>query len=177
MKHIKTRGGEGGKPWQWTHTHGGREKRKTNFIVQNKSNLPWFVCSYSFGFCYRSEWKVGQGHRFCLDWVLWGEGSRVRRMALSKGALSALKKRTAAVQENDIRRRSSMQLEERPTFLCAMTNREVVCPYALFFCLFHNYCKMCSFCLQSKTASTSSKQRGCLPERDFQQHRARWSQK
>lgn len=25
-----------------------------------------------------------------------------------------------------------MQLEERPTFLCAMTNREVVCPYALF---------------------------------------------
>lgn len=60
----------------------------------------------------------------------------MRRMALSKGALSALKKRTAAVQENDIRRRSSMQLEERPTFLCAMTNREVVCPYALFFFFF-----------------------------------------
>lgn len=40
----------------------GKKKNKCfHFFVQNKSSLPCFVCLQSFGFCYRSEWRVGQG--------------------------------------------------------------------------------------------------------------------
>lgn len=56
-----------------TRTVEGKKEKQT--IVQNKSNRPWFVCSESLGICYRSEWKVGQEDRFCLDWVLRGRAA------------------------------------------------------------------------------------------------------
>lgn len=50
-----------------------------------------------------------------------------------------------------------MQLEERPTFLCAMTNREVVCPYALFFSTTTVRC-VASVCRAKQQVQVASKE-------------------
>lgn len=42
-----------------TQVRSGREKEKHTFFCAK--SLPYFVCLQSFGFRYRSEWKVGQG--------------------------------------------------------------------------------------------------------------------
>lgn len=84
----------------------------------------------------------------------------MRGTGLSKGVPTTLN-RTAAEQEHNIRRRTSMQLGETHIPVCHDKQRG--CVSMLFF---YNYCKMCSFCLGSKTASTSSKQRGC-PQKTF----------
>ena len=74
---------------------------------------------------------------------------------LNKGVPTVLN-RTAAEQEHNIRRRTSMQLGETHIPVCHDKQRG--CVSMLFF---YSYCKMCGFSLGSKTASTSSKQRGC----------------
>lgn len=92
-----------------------------------------------------------------------GEGSRVRRMALSKGALSALKKDCCSARKQHTEEIEHATRGETHIPMCHDKQRGCVSICSFF----HNYCKMCSFCLQSKTASTSSKQRGCLPKRVF----------
>lgn len=97
-----------------------------------------------------------------------GEGSRVRRMALSKGALSALKKKDCC----SARKRHTEEIEhatrgETHIPMCHDKQRGCVSIRSFFFCcfvFFHNYCKMCSFCLQSKTANTSKQAKRVPPE-------------
>lgn len=90
-------------------------KRKTHFFSVQKV-FP-ILCAYNHsGLAIEVSGKLGRG-RFCLDWVLWGEGSRVRRRGLSKGVLTALN-RTAAEQQHHIRRRTSMQLGETHIPMC-----------------------------------------------------------
>lgn len=150
-------------PWDTdrvkSQARSGREKRKTNVLifVQNKSSLPCFVCLQSFRFSYRSEWKVGQGAGSV--WIgCCGVGQQSER---DRPGVSTALNRTAAEQEHNIRRRTSMQLGETHIPVCHDKQRG--CVSMLFF---YNYCKMCSFSLGSKTASTNSKQRGC-PQKTF----------
>lgn len=86
------------------------EGKKEKQILLCKTN-PVFpvLCAYNhLGFAIEVSGKLGRGQVLSGLGAV-GEGSRVRRMGLSKGVLTALN-RTAAEQEHNIRRRTSMQL-------------------------------------------------------------------
>lgn len=138
----------------------GKKKNKCfNFLCKTNPVFP-VLCAYNhLGFAIEVSGKLGRGQvPSGLGAV--GQGSKVRGTGLSKGVPAALNN-AAAEQEHNIRRRTSMQLGETHIPVCHDKQRGCVSMH-----FFYRYCKMCSLCLGSKTASTSSKQRGC-PQKTF----------
>lgn len=140
------------------------EGKKEKQILLCKTNpiIPVLCACNQLGFTKEVSGKSGRWEVLSGLGIV-GEGIKVRRMGLSKGVLTALN-RTAAEQENNIRRRTSMQLEERPTFLCAMTNREVVCQCS-FFPITTVRC-VASVCSAKQQVQIASKE-GAPPKKDF----------
>lgn len=141
---------------QWK---GKKKNNYLNFLCKTNPIFPVLCFHNNLTFAIEVNGKLGRGQVLSGLGAV-GQGSRVRGTALSKGVPTALN-RTAAEQEHNIRRRTSMQLGETHIPVCHDKQRG--CVAVLFL---NNYCKMCSFCLGSKTASTSSKQRGC-PQKSF----------
>lgn len=102
MKHRKTGRGGVKKPWQWNHTHGGREKRKTFFLCKTTPIFPGLCAQNHLGFAT----EVSGGDGFCLDWVLWGRAAewegwpwvKVLYLHWKKDCCSARKRHTEEIE-------------------------------------------------------------------------------
>lgn len=51
-------------------------KKKNKVVCKTSPIFPGFCAHNHLGFAAEVSGKVGQGDRFCLDWVLWGGGQQ-----------------------------------------------------------------------------------------------------
>lgn len=114
------------------------EGKKKNTFFSGQKVFP-VLCAYNHsGLAIEVSGKLGRGQVLSGLGAV-GEGSRVRRMGLSKGVLTALN-RTAAEQQHHIRRRTSMQLGETHIPMCHDKQRG--CVSMLFIYIYYKKCSI-----------------------------------